>query len=366
MAPSARSTLLVVSPKGLFLVEIKSWPGVVRGDAGTWQRTLPGRTRERSDDNPLLLTNRKAKRLKSLLGRQPALRAQQLPFIQPACLPLSPRARLPARSERPRARHRPGQGRRRQLDPAGRACRASSTFSHVSRPRSTQHSDVAASTSRWPSGSPRPSSRPASGRRSARAKLPTSISASCSTKAPVIRTSRRSTRGPNMPIAVCGSTAPPTQDPAQRKQITRAAQREFELLAPVQHPGIVHALDLHEHELGPALVFERDPTEIRLDQYLDQRGAQLNLFDRLALLRDLAETVASAHGRRLAHRALSPRSILVVRPDTPRQRFCIINWQTGARDSGDVLDDGAGYRARRAARRRRHGALSGTRGADSR
>ena len=113
----------------------------------------------------------------------------------------------------------------------------------------------------------------------------------------------------------------PDADPLQREQITRAAQREFELLAPVQHPGIVRALDLHEHELGPALVFERDPTEIRLDHYLDQRGSSLNLFDRLALVRDLAETVASAHGRRLAHRALSPRSVLVVRPGTPQQRL---------------------------------------------
>jgi len=126
----------------------------------------------------------------------------------------------------------------------------------------------------------------------------------------------------------------PDADPLQRELITRAAQREFELLAPVQHPGIVRALDLREHELGPALVFERDPTEIRLDQYLDERGASLNLFDRLALIRDLAEAVASAHGRRLAHRALSPRSVLVVRPGTAEQRLCIINWQTGSRDGG--------------------------------
>jgi len=74
--------VLVVSPKGLFLVEIKSRPGVVRGDAGTWQRTAPGHTRERSDDNPLLVTNRKAKRLTSLLGRQATFRGQQVPWIQ--------------------------------------------------------------------------------------------------------------------------------------------------------------------------------------------------------------------------------------------------------------------------------------------
>src|SRR4051812_5861241 len=38
--------LLVCSPVGLFLVEIKSWPGHVDGDAGTWTNTRPnGRAR---------------------------------------------------------------------------------------------------------------------------------------------------------------------------------------------------------------------------------------------------------------------------------------------------------------------------------
>ena len=73
--------VLVVSPKGVFLIEIKSWPGELRGDAGTWRRRPTGYARERSDDNPLLLANRKAKRLKSLLARQPAFRGQQLPYI---------------------------------------------------------------------------------------------------------------------------------------------------------------------------------------------------------------------------------------------------------------------------------------------
>src|SRR3954469_19795142 len=75
--------VFVVSPKGLFLVEIKSWPGQVRGDAGTWRRKRPGQTREVSLDSPVIVTNRKAKRLKSLLARQPAMRREQVPFIAP-------------------------------------------------------------------------------------------------------------------------------------------------------------------------------------------------------------------------------------------------------------------------------------------
>ena len=78
----------------------------------------------------------------------------------------------------------------------------------------------------------------------------------------------------------------------------------------------------------------------------------LNLFDRLALIRDLAEAVASAHGRRLAHRALSPRSVLVVRPGTAEQRLCIINWQTGSRDGGRIdRGHGRGHTPRRPADR---------------
>jgi hypothetical protein len=62
--------LLVVSPKGLFLIEIKSWPGTIFGDGQQWRHKWPdGRTRPM--EHPLILANRKAKRLRSLLVRRP-------------------------------------------------------------------------------------------------------------------------------------------------------------------------------------------------------------------------------------------------------------------------------------------------------
>jgi Nuclease-related domain len=64
--------LLVVSLYKIYLVEIKSRPGRVTGDAGTWTWTQEGR--QFTEDNPLLLANRKAKKLKSLLLHQNALR----------------------------------------------------------------------------------------------------------------------------------------------------------------------------------------------------------------------------------------------------------------------------------------------------
>ncbi|MEJ7787010.1 MAG: NERD domain-containing protein, partial [Solirubrobacteraceae bacterium] len=73
--------VLVVAKKGIFLVELKGWQGRVSGDAGTWERTRPNAVHPRLEDNPFILANKKAKRLKSLLSRQKALRGKRLPFI---------------------------------------------------------------------------------------------------------------------------------------------------------------------------------------------------------------------------------------------------------------------------------------------
>jgi len=57
----------VLTRTGLHLLELKHWQGEISGDGIQWQRRLPtGKTR--LVDNPLLLANRKAKRLASLLG----------------------------------------------------------------------------------------------------------------------------------------------------------------------------------------------------------------------------------------------------------------------------------------------------------
>ena len=73
--------LLVVSLYKVYLVEIKSRPSRVRGDMGIWTWSHEGR--DFVDDNPLLLANRKAKKLKSLLQGQGALRKHQVPFVEP-------------------------------------------------------------------------------------------------------------------------------------------------------------------------------------------------------------------------------------------------------------------------------------------
>jgi hypothetical protein len=72
---------LVLTPKGLFLVEIKSHPGEISGDAGTWVWTHE--RRRRVFDNPRLLADRKAKKLRLLLESQRSARTgkERIPFI---------------------------------------------------------------------------------------------------------------------------------------------------------------------------------------------------------------------------------------------------------------------------------------------
>jgi hypothetical protein len=81
--------LLVVTGQGFFLVEIKSWPGVLRGVGQVWRnRRQDGR--EFVMDHPLVLANRKAKRLRSLLARQAALKKEEVPWVTPLVFLSSP------------------------------------------------------------------------------------------------------------------------------------------------------------------------------------------------------------------------------------------------------------------------------------
>jgi serine/threonine protein kinase len=119
------------------------------------------------------------------------------------------------------------------------------------------------------------------------------------------------------------------KDKATREAVRRAALQEFQILETLDHPGILRAHDFNEHELGPAILFRREPDEVRLDHFLRQRGATMTLDVRLSLARQIADAVRYAHSHRIVHRTLSPKSILVVHPDSDRPEVRLFNWQAG-------------------------------------
>ena len=117
-----------------------------------------------------------------------------------------------------------------------------------------------------------------------------------------------------------------------RAKLERAAQREFQLLESLQHPGILRIYGFSEHELGPALIFEHDPQSIRLDHLLSQRRDNLGVDIRLDLMRQIAEVVRFAHDKKVVHRGLCPQSILITDPSSSHPRIKILNWQVGYRE----------------------------------
>lgn len=316
--------LLVLTPGGLYLLELKHWQGDVGGDGIRWRRHKPnGRTEV--VDNPLLLANRKAQRLKSLLGHYAGKQARpvRVPYVNAAVYLHAATMTV-------------------SLDEIGRQ--------HVYRPAGKGQGGLPAIGDLLlgrPGGTPIDRER---GRAIARLMESAGVRPRKveRTVGPLLLEPNPYAEGPGwqdylaarpaqasevrrVRFYLAGQAAAPDRD-----MITRAAEREYRILQDIHHDGIVHAVDQVDHEYGPAVVFEHDPESVRLDRWMDEHGAGLTVDQRLALVRQLAETMRYAHSRRLVHRNLNPRSILVRRPDSASPRLVVIDWQTGGRLPGST------------------------------
>lgn len=326
--------LLVVTQKGLFLVEIKSRPGSLDGDGGSWTWRNEGRVR--SDDNPLLLTNRKAKMLKSLLERQQAVRSgrSRLPFLQ-ACVFLSAE-KLTCRLSPDGAHHVYGRVREEgEAKPPTGATVLPSIDDGLLKIDPEQFA-----------------------RRGKPVDRPTAHMVARAIEQAGIRPSNRQRRvgdyeigqllhdGPayqdfvGTHLTLAGFTrrvrvysVPQDADDELKRTSERAAEREFRTLHSLSHSSILAAMEFKHSDLGPALLFEHHPKAVRLDRYLADRGDEVSLDTRLSLVRQIAEALAYAHGRHVVHRALSPTSVEIVDPEAAQPRVQVLNWQTSARDA---------------------------------
>jgi hypothetical protein len=314
--------LLVACPQGVFLVEIKGHPGDLSGDTRDWTWMFEGR--KSTDENPVILTNRKCKRLKSLLARQKAFKKEGTPFIEPLVFVSHPSVicRLTGPAEyyvRLRdTEKRPGimaAIRRRE-------CPGLKQFEHqvVDRPR------IKALALALDQAGIRPSQK---SRRVGDFILeellfesPLGAYQDWSAKHATLESTRRVAR-----IYLVSGQA----TPIEREIIRKAAVREFQILERLDHPGVLKADAPTECEYGPVLFFRQHPNAITLNRFLNQEGAMLPVDQRLDILRQIGEIIAYAHGRKIIHRSLSPQSILVHRDASNAPRVQIFNWQTGAR-----------------------------------
>ncbi|MDR0945482.1 MAG: NERD domain-containing protein, partial [Bifidobacteriaceae bacterium] len=103
----------------------------------------------------------------------------------------------------------------------------------------------------------------------------------------------------------------------------------------VGHPGIEAPEDYKPSALGPALIFPYNAAAVPLAAYLDHEKAALTVRDRERLVQELAEILAYAHDRHVAHRALTDTSVWVAPgADGGRPRLTVRDWAAGRHESG--------------------------------
>ncbi len=315
--------LLVASPWGVFLIEIKSRPGKLSGDNYNWTFASEDGRRV-TDDNPLILANRKCKRLKDLLGRQPSFRNRDIPFIQALVFCSAPGLvlQLP-----PDARHfvcvrdEPEKGRlgirsaifqrqcpglrpatERLVDgPTLKAFVQAMAQAGVRRQR-RRVGDFILDQPRFES--------------------PTGVFQDWEAHHSTTESARRLVR-------IYLSVLQATKD--EREAVAAAAQREFHTLSRLNHPGILKAQVPASCDLGQAIIFEFDERAQRLDHFLAENREKLDVGARLQILSQVADAIRYAHGKDVVHRALCPQAIYVVREKSGALRTSIYNWHTGAR-----------------------------------
>ncbi|OWV13599.1 serine/threonine protein kinase [Micromonospora wenchangensis] len=312
---------LVLTRSGLYVLELKHWQGRLAGDGQQWRRRKPN-GRVQVIDSPLILANRKAKRLRSVI-QQYAPPGARVPYVQAAVflhardlrselddigrqhvygLDGNTAARLPSLKDmllaQPvDARHHVDAVRGRQIVELVKGARIRPSVADRRVNQLLLHQRPFAEGLGWQD-----------------------FLADHTVGAEMLRRVR------------FYLTSRAAEEDVPR--IRLAAEREFRLLQGIHHPGIARALDLVEHPWGPAVVFDHRPGWVRLDQWLAERDGRLQLAQRLQLVQDLAEIVDHAHSRRLSHRSLNPRAVFVGDPDSARPSLIVTDWQTGGRLPG--------------------------------
>ncbi|MFZ1101804.1 MAG: NERD domain-containing protein, partial [Hyphomicrobiaceae bacterium] len=319
--------LLLLCPRGLILVEIKSRPGTVEGDAHSWIWTNEGR--RYTTDNPLLLANRKAKRLAGLLRQQEAIAKgkSRAPFVAEVVFLSTVRPPLKLPGGLLKRVFLRGQPTREDDDgivqaligglddafPRGAFVDANAARAVV---RAINQAGI------------RPSLRH---RRVGDYELQEVIGEG---EGYQDFAAKHVSQGSLRRVRLYAYAQ--TASKEARTRLMRSAAREFQVLEGIEHPGIVRVLDYRDTDRGPALIFEHDQDALRLDHFVRERGSKIGTEVRLDLMRQIAEAIQYAHEKRLYHRALSPISILVREPLSERPRIKVMNWQTAARNDSSL------------------------------
>ena len=285
--------LLFLSRVGLFLVEIKSHPGVLTGDIVDWTITEPG-GRRRTLECPYPTINHKARVLASLLTRQ----MDNRPFVQAAVF-------TPNVTSVELAGGRPPWLLLKD-DVASRLTNGLDDRMHrqlVNRP--VMKALVLAA--------------PRLGlRASATSRI---VGGFVIDKLVDEGEGYQEHLGHHQAVEhdrarIRSYLVPDATSTTRRAQLERAARREARTLSQLgQHPGILgYRSFVEDGPLGPAVIFEAFDRALPLHMFLRQEPG-LSFDERLHILQSIVESVSHCHRNGVLHRNLSPASVLVRRED---------------------------------------------------
>jgi serine/threonine protein kinase len=286
--------LLVLARSALFLIEIKSHPGVLTGDGRDWTFTEAG-GRQRHLACPYAATNLKAKVLATQLGYK---MGAERPFVQPLIFVAHPEARIRLTGGCPDYVVTRDTIRRALVHglpgAPGRL---------VNRPMMRQLRDTLRKLGLRPSEA----SRIVGGFRLQRLvdqhegyQEHHAISVTVQSDAARVRS----------------YLVPRATSEERRAQLQRAAEREAQVLSRLgHHPKLLSYRAYHpDGPLGPAVLFEAFEGGLPLSIFLKQEP-DLSFDDRLSILQAIVEAIHHCHRADLLHRNLSPASVLVRRVD---------------------------------------------------
>jgi serine/threonine protein kinase len=300
--------LLFLSRQGLFLVEIKSHPGVLTGDIVDWTITDDGR--RRTVECPYPGANLKAKVLGELLERQ---LGSDRPYVNAAVF-LSNVAEVRLEGGRPPWLLLPddvGSKLVNGLD--GRDARRI-----VNRPMMKHLLQAAHKIGLRPSTT----ARVVGGYQLGELLDDGEGYQEHLAKSAAIERDQARVRSYLVPAATSSE---------RRAQLHRAARREAQTLAQIgQHPGILaYRSFVDDAPLGPAVIFEAFEDSLPLHAFIRQEP-NLTFDERLGLLQQIVEAVAHCHRSAVLHRNLSPASVLVQRGPDGRIHVRLHRFQTAA------------------------------------
>jgi serine/threonine protein kinase len=323
--------LILLSPQGLFVVELKGWRGSFTGDQFFWQVTYSGGRREERK-NPFGGTRLKAQRLASLL--KDAQRQARLPNLHVPHV-----SAVVVMHGQPSDFTLPGNAAEHIYLLDGYKVKGLPAFG-----------DVIAGTA--------PDCQPIDpATRAAVAKLFDQVGLRAKPKVRMIGQFKVTDTNPlatgpgwedyavdhphlrGVQRRVRLFPIPPNAPASEQQAIRRTARREFHLTNELNLPGIVSAVEyIDAPDSAPAVVFPKDPAgQVALDRYLAEHASDIDVNVRFRLVQQLAEILQYAHKHGVFHRGLTPSTVRV-QPDDGLQ-ISVRDWQTGAvEDAGDGPD----------------------------